>query len=110
MDNRPAPSAPPSIAAAPGWWREAGVDLAFTDEPHAWLATMRTARRTPAPQAAAVPAARLPRRRRRRSAATAPGWPQDLARFARWWLEEPSLDHGGTPPADRPAQAGAQHR
>ena len=100
MDNRPAPPLADAIAAAQDWWREAGVDLAFTDEPHGWLADPRGADAAPA-QAAIVPAAPAPPP----PPAIGGGretWPQDLAAFARWWLEEPSLDHGGTHPRIAP--------
>lgn len=94
MDIRLAPSLAESIAAAQAWWREAGVDHDFHDEPRAWLTD-------PAAEAPQAPAATKPQP----EPAPAPlaggdraAWPRDLAAFRQWWLEEPSLDHGGTNP------------
>jgi len=105
MDDRPALSLAERIAAAQAWWREAGVDYAYADEPRAWLTE-------PAGEPAPSPAVR--------EAVAAPppppaiggdraGWPQDLAAFGRWWLEEPGLDEGGSWPRVAPrGPAGAR--
>jgi DNA polymerase len=87
MDSRPSPSLAESLAAAQEWWREAGVDLAFRDEPQAWLAPLSPSEPSgdaavelqPAPPAIGGDPA---------------GWPCELSEFAVWWLEEPSLDDG----------------
>lgn len=80
------------IAAAQAWWREAGVDFVFHDEPRAWLADDAP----PAHSAAAVTAPASPvEPPRARIGGDPSGWPQDLATFHRWWLEDPSLDTGG---------------
>lgn len=89
MEPRPGLAA--SIAAAQAWWKDAGVDLAYSDEPQTWLA----------PEAGDADTAPLPTP----SPATEPErpaiggaqarWPRDLASFHRWWLEEPSLDPFG---------------
>ncbi|ANY20796.1 hypothetical protein A6F68_02296 [Tsuneonella dongtanensis] len=91
------------------WWREAGVDAVFRDDPHAWLTDPDAAAEEPieAPQrriADEVPPIALeptiggPRE----------SWPTDLAAFQRWWLAEPSLDEGGLSPRIAPAgEAGA---
>ena len=80
------------IAAAQAWWREAGVDFVFHDEPRAWLADDAP----PAHSAAAVTAPASPvEPPRARIGGDPSGWPQDLAAFHRWWLEDPSLDTGG---------------
>lgn len=94
LTTHPAPSLAERIAAAQDWWREAGVDLAFVDEPQGWLTE---------PQDTSEPRANLPV-----APATLPpapliggdraAWPTDLAEFHRWWLEEPSLDSGGASP------------
>jgi DNA polymerase len=80
------------MAAALDWWRDAGVDSDFIDDPRDWLA------REALPEPEAVAPAFTP--------ATAPPpplpviggpqetWPQDLAEFQAWWLTEPLLDHG----------------
>lgn len=92
MDTGPAPSLAESIAAAQAWWREAGVDHDFHDEPRAWLADP-AAEPAQAPVIAAKPEAAPPPPQAGGDRAT---WPRDLAAFRQWWLEEPSLDHGGT--------------
>ncbi len=99
----PPPSVPlqADISAALDWWREAGVDATFTDEPHGWLAD---------PAAQESPA-EAPTRAERAKPAPAPLsqiggapalWPQDLAEFRDWWLTEPSLDEGGLSPRIAP--------
>ena len=102
------PLRPGDLAAALAWWRDAGVDLDFADGPTRWLA--------PAAPSGNGSAAALPDTARRPEAAAAAGtapaasaalvapaaplggdpshWPDDLPGFARWWLEEPSLDDG----------------
>jgi uracil-DNA glycosylase len=87
-----------SIAAAQAWWREAGVDLAFHDEPQPWLAD-ETPSDAPAVTPAEKPAAPTPRPR---IGGEPSGYPQDLAAFRRWWLEEPSIGHAGTQPRVAP--------
>ena len=100
----PPPSAPlhADIAAALDWWREAGVDAAFSDEPRGWLADPATPERP----------AEAPARDERAKPAPAPVaqiggaqalWPQDLAAFREWWLSEPSLDEGGLTPRIAPS-------
>jgi DNA polymerase len=85
-----------SIAAAQAWWREAGVDCVFHDEPHGWLADEAP------PVAVAKVAARPAPPPKPRIGGDPAGWPEDLAAFRRWWLEEPSLDHGGGHPRIAP--------
>lgn len=90
-----------AIAGALGWWAEAGVDLDYAEAAQSWLAA-------PEPEAPPTPAEQV-----RIPPAPAPApvermggdlqsLPQDLAAFAMWWLEEPSLDagqvHGRVPP------------
>jgi uracil-DNA glycosylase family 4 len=110
MDTRPPPSLAESIAAAQTWWRDAGVDLAFADDPQAMLAereeTGTAAPEGPATVPRAPPAAPPP--------LVAIGgdrntWPRDLGAFAQWWLTEPSLETGGMHPRVPPrGQAGAK--
>ncbi|MFM5907024.1 MAG: hypothetical protein ACKOPO_05495 [Novosphingobium sp.] len=84
------------IASAIAWWREAGVDCAFVDEPNAWIAPPETI--APAAEAGspAMPAAFVapPPPPRARIGGAADLWPRDLAAFQAWWMEEPSLDGG----------------
>lgn len=100
-------------AAALDWWRGAGVDLDYAEEPSAWL-------REPAVEAvpdSAPPPRTVPRPSAapalERALARAPGaaiggdparWPADLAAFRDFWLTEPSLDPGSL--ADRVAPLG----
>ncbi|MEO6040966.1 MAG: uracil-DNA glycosylase family protein [Croceibacterium sp.] len=89
MEPGPHLSLADSIAAAQGWWREAGVDLAFHDEPRAWLA--------PPPETRERPAAPVTGKAPQAPPAIGgdrAGWPRDLAAFPAWWMEEPSLDSG----------------
>jgi DNA polymerase len=91
------------LEAALGWWREAGLDMAFVDAPQDWLAA-----EAPAPPAKpSVPAALQPLETKTARvagppAASAPiaadrnAWPQKLEDFAPWWLGEPSLAPRGT--------------
>jgi DNA polymerase len=95
-DNAPSPTLAESIAAAQAWWREAGVDLAFHDEPQGWLAED-----APVEAAVAVPEKPAPPPKLRIGGDPA-AWPQDLPAFRQWWLEEPSLDAGGLNPRIAP--------
>jgi hypothetical protein len=108
MTGRPAPSLAESIAAAQAWWRDAGVDFAYNDEPAGWLAGEdEPAAASPATRATPV-AAPPPEPERPRIGGDRANWPQDLAAFGPWWLEEPSLDGGGTHPRLAPrGEAGA---
>jgi hypothetical protein len=99
------PSSPSSplvsdIAAALDWWRAAGVDAAYSDDPRTWLkAPAQTdvpeIRPAPAPDTPPAP----PRRILGGDRAT---WPQDIPAFRQWWLTEPSLDEGGLAPRVAP--------
>ena len=94
------------LAAAQAWWREAGVDLTFADEPTDWLEAAR-AREA---QSVAEPApARAEATIKAAPAALGLGgnraqWPTTLPDFAGWWLTEPSLDPA--PAAQRVMPAG----
>jgi len=93
MDRPDAPPPPASlrdsISATLDWWREAGVDCAFLDTPQRWLAPPEG--EAPTASAATV-AAPPPEPEPPRIGGDAENWPQDLASFRDWWLEEPSLD------------------
>jgi len=96
MPQRPAPSLADSVAAAQAWWREAGVDFVYADEPAPWL-TDEDAADAPAPLAQVAPVRPLEPERPKIGGDRA-SWPQDLAAFRDWWRAEPSLDAGGTHP------------
>lgn len=97
-----------NIAAALDWWREAGVDAVYSDEPSGWLAApssdtprkpVDVQKAEPPPDAPATPQIGGPRA----------NWPLDLDAFRQWWLTEPSLDDGGLSPRIAPiGAAGAE--
>jgi DNA polymerase len=100
----PTPPLTESIAAAQAWWREAGVDHLFLDEPQVWLAEPEAE-----PEPVAAPAKKAAPTPRPRIGGDPTGWPQDLAGFRDWWLAEPSLDAGGSSPRLAPrGAAGAE--
>ncbi|MDE1915394.1 MAG: hypothetical protein KGJ57_08860 [Sphingomonadales bacterium] len=96
----------PAISGALDWWREAGVDMGFTDTPRQWLAPradpdapqQRPATPLPAAFAEAIAAANAPAAQSVEERPLIGGdpaaFPQDLAAFDAWWLSEASLDGG----------------
>ncbi len=101
MDRAP-PSLADAVAAAQEWWLAAGVEIACADEVQTWLApesdpTDEAASRAPAPLFTAPPPPPPPR-----VGGDIASWPQELAGFAPWWLEEPTLDTGGLGPRVAP--------
>lgn len=115
MVSRPATALERELAAYWSWWREAGVDNAFADEPRALLrlvgvdraapgGTSEQARETaPAPLRPAQPSPARP------AIGGAPeAWPRDPAAWRAWWLAEPSLELPGSGPRLAPrGDAGA---
>ncbi|MCT2399347.1 uracil-DNA glycosylase family protein [Novosphingobium mangrovi (ex Huang et al. 2023)] len=100
MDHPANPDFLADITGALDWWREAGVDCDFLDEPREWLATPELEGQ----DARAEQRAAIERRAARAAAEAAPPpptqidpavLPQDLAAFHPWWLGEPLLDDGG---------------
>lgn len=92
------------FAAALDWWREAGVDLAFADEPSGWLDTGATpaTESAPPPPPAPAPIKRNAIERAIERGGDGPRiggapeeWPQTLEDFRNWWLTEPSLADAG---------------
>lgn len=87
------------FAATLEWWRDAGVDYAFTDEPQQWLAEPvepempDSSGRPPAQRRPASPPVQAPVLPPAPRIGGDPArYPQDLEEFARWWLTEASLD------------------
>lgn len=79
-----------SYAAAIDWWREAGVDMDFSDDAQALLKEPASEEPQTAPLAerkAPEPAAPPPPAIGGERA----DWPATLDQFAAWWLAEPSL-------------------
>lgn len=111
-DSTPATLAA-DYAAALDWWREAGVDLDYSDEPTAWLREPETVAepdQLPPPRTVSRVSTQpaLDRALAREPGAAIGGdparWPTDLAAFHDFWLTEPSLDPGSL--ADRVAPVG----
>ena len=105
MDKRPLTLAE-QIAAAHDWWREAGVDAAFADEPRDWLERPPEPAPSVASSATSAHAA---------EPAVPPlggdcaAWPQALADFAAWWVSDEAFETAGTGPRVPPrGVAGAE--
>lgn len=93
-----------ALNAAQDWWRDAGVDCDFEDEPRNWLVEPKAEIAQPAPAirksvAEDAPALKI------KIGGDAQSWPTDLTEFDKWWLAEPSLAMGSNIP--RPAPRGA---
>lgn len=88
-----------ALGSALDWWREAGVDGDFADEPRNWLAK-------PEPKAEATAEATPPARPAAPQVPPLGGdsdtWPTSLPEFAEWWLSSPSLELPGTGPRIAP--------
>jgi uracil-DNA glycosylase len=85
------------IAGALDWWREAGVDYVYRDDPRQWIASVAAPEPvTMAEQRPAAPRTPPPPPSPLASAQARADWPTDLAAFADWWLAEPWLDAGRT--------------
>ena len=82
------------------WWREAGVDHAFADDPRSWLAEPEPAAAPAEPEGAFSPPPPAPRPAPAHTTvdrlAGLDSLPATLAAFQAWWLAEPSLDGGQT--------------
>lgn len=82
-----------SLAAALDWWREAGVEHDFQDEPTCWLKSPETPvaapETKPKPLENSAPAADTPPPSMDRT-----NWPGGFDAFSPWWLSEPWLDAG----------------
>jgi len=100
MDQRPLTLAE-QIAAAQDWWREAGVDSDFADEPRNWLERPAEAQPALPPAATAImaepPVPPL--------GGDAAAWPQSLTDFASWWLTDEALETAGAGPRVPPRGA-----
>ena len=102
MDNRAEPDISMDILGAVSgvldWWREAGVDHAYLDDPIQWIAPPPE-QDAEAPTREAAPPKRQSSSPREvpKSEAAIPdpaSWPATLAEFSNWWLAEPWLDDG----------------
>jgi uracil-DNA glycosylase len=93
MEDRAKADLASEIASAIDWWRDAGVDCDFGDEPTRWLKAEEKPATAAERRAATAPSPIPP--------APDPGidrsaWPRDLAAFTPWWLTDPALDDGRT--------------
>lgn len=104
-----------ALAGALAWWREAGVDCDFGDEPTDWLAQAEATEAAPAPDVEPVVKAPPQRSAIQRALESDSGariggaaaqYPSDLETFRQFWLTEPGLDERG--PAGRVAPRGPQ--
>jgi len=94
------------VAAAQDWWREAGVDHDFADEPRNWLEKPVESAEEPL---RAIAPARPEEQQIPPLGGSALGWPQSLADFAPWWVASDQLETGGTAPRVAPrGVAGAE--
>jgi len=104
------------LEGALDWWREAGVDCDFLEEPTDWLAQPEAVQAVAAPT---TPAPELPPPvtplQRALGREELPGmggdrsaWPDTLENFRNWWMTEPTLADGALDrrlPPRGPAQA-----
>lgn len=97
------------FAAALDWWRDAGVDCDFVDEPRSWLEpvgaeTLPAGPATasamndgvPAPPSGSFDSPRALRTEPAAPAIVPENIPDDLESFREWWMREPALDEGRT--------------
>lgn len=100
LDHSHGPTLAEQFAAACDWWREAGVDLDFTDEPQVLLTEKLDGDRPAPPPIAKKQAAVEPEKPRIGGDRAA--WPASLEGFLPWWMAEPTLDaigsNGRVPP------------
>ena len=98
MDASRQTSISDNITAAMDWWRDAGVDSDFCDEPLRWLAENGPISQIDKPEPGSAITPQMVPEAPIAAIIGGPrdGWPQELAGFAPWWLSEPSLDHGQT--------------
>jgi DNA polymerase len=99
MDKRPPLTLAEQIAATHDWWRDAGVDSDFADEPRNWLEKPTAPVETP-PLAAAPSRPAAPEIPPLGGPSSA--WPQVLADFAPWWVADDALETGGVAPRVAP--------
>lgn len=81
------------VSAAFAWWREAGVDCLFQDEPTDWVAPPPTAG-GPAPLPPVAGDAASQADTPPKPAIDPAAIPDELDAFTAWWMSEPALDNG----------------
>lgn len=96
MESRPPLSLADQFAAACDWWREAGVDQDFLDEPEKLLKAPEVQSRQARAAAEKVKAALEAEAQKPMIGGEKSAWPTSLEDFQQWWMTEPSLDEAGT--------------
>lgn len=110
MNHSPSPSSPKQVAeqissqisGALEWWEVAGVSHDFSDEAEAWFKD--EVEEAPALAPTPKQASKKSEQKTAEAEQLVPlgggkeSWPKDLATFRTFWLEEKSLDDGGTHP------------
>ena len=102
MDARAPLTLEEELAAVTEWWREAGVDYAFGDDPRNWLADAAA----PAAPAALPGPAMQAKPETPRIGGARSGWPATLGAFDSWWLGDATLELGGLGPRLAPRGPG----
>lgn len=109
----PQPMTPPTpsplardVSAVLDWWREAGVDAAFSNAPNGWLKDPQQDTPEVGTPSTQPPLPQQPAEELQPIGGGSPdSWPHDLSAFRQWWLNEPSLDEGGLTPRVAPRGA-----
>jgi DNA polymerase len=81
-----------AFAAAIDWWRDAGVDNAFVDEPRSWFPA--AAETAPSTAKAGAPATPTATPVAEQPVAAPIPLPETLDAFHAWWMSTPALDGG----------------
>lgn len=96
MNNRATADFAEQVSAAFDWWREAGVDCDFHEEPANWL--VREEQPDPDGPAEPLPVFTAgneePREAEAETSIDHAAMPDSLSAFQDWWLQEPTLDNG----------------
>jgi len=95
MDIRPIAELQEAVSGALEWWRDAGVDTCFQDDPVVWTKPEEAQEDTPQREAPQKPAAR-PEPAAAKPAIDTSALPADLETFSQWWMSDPALDEGRT--------------
>lgn len=88
----PTPTLADQFAAALDWWRDAGVDSDFVEQPLNLLAEPAPPPPPTPPPAAKAARQDVPPPVMARLGGEQATWPATLADFTAWWLTEPTLD------------------
>lgn len=95
-----------ALTGALDWWRDAGVDSHFVDEPLSWLAPPPVPDNGDAPRRPRTPANATNAAMQEKASSvpllTATNLPADLAAFMQWWETARELETGGTGPRVAP--------